>query len=403
VRIIEGDCLEVMRQMDEASIDAIVTDPPYGLEFMGRNWDAPWKAGEGTGEHNAGFNTKTYKDGSTAQIPNFTGNTNPTCRNCGGTRGGNDRQSRRKCRCDKPEFPNTTLPRMLAAQQWHQAWATEALRVLKPGGHLLAFGGTRTYHRLACAVEDAGFEIRDSIAHLHTKVSKPIDILSAWQRWSETARPAGVRFARSLIEAGRSTASNGSAPEPVLLSTSLENSPAAATIAELALSEARHTDVESWRSALALADETSMESSALVTIAGSSPANPEAKQAMEDSSAGDDAPVWLNESTVSKLKGVEALRIWLGSSESSRRAATDALCAALTDDLRLITLSQSETFRSSDTTLQMASVSATTVTTTASTVASLISFTADTLARRGGDAEEASVGPLAWVYGSGFP
>jgi DNA modification methylase len=39
----------------------------------------------------------------------------------------------------------------------------EALRVLKPGGHLLAFGGTRTYHRMACAIEDAGFEIRDSI------------------------------------------------------------------------------------------------------------------------------------------------------------------------------------------------------------------------------------------------
>lgn len=52
-------------------------------------------------------------------------------------------------------------------QEWHQAWATEALRVLKPGGHLLAFGGTRTYHRLVCAVEDAGFEIRDTISWLY--------------------------------------------------------------------------------------------------------------------------------------------------------------------------------------------------------------------------------------------
>ena len=52
-------------------------------------------------------------------------------------------------------------------QQWCELWAAECLRVLRPGGHLLAFGGTRTWHRLACAVEDAGFEVRDSIAWLY--------------------------------------------------------------------------------------------------------------------------------------------------------------------------------------------------------------------------------------------
>jgi hypothetical protein len=52
------------------------------------------------------------------------------------------------------------------AQDWHERWAREALRVLKPGGFLLASGGSRTYHRLACAIEDAGFEIRDRILHL---------------------------------------------------------------------------------------------------------------------------------------------------------------------------------------------------------------------------------------------
>src|SRR5699024_9830221 len=46
-------------------------------------------------------------------------------------------------------------------------WAEECLRVLKPGGHLLAFGGTRTWHRLAVAIEDAGFEIRDSVMWLY--------------------------------------------------------------------------------------------------------------------------------------------------------------------------------------------------------------------------------------------
>ena len=48
-------------------------------------------------------------------------------------------------------------------QQWCQQWATESLRILKPGGHLAAFGGTRTYHRMVCGIEDAGFEIRDSL------------------------------------------------------------------------------------------------------------------------------------------------------------------------------------------------------------------------------------------------
>jgi DNA modification methylase len=83
-----GDCLEVMSGMDADSVDAIVTDPPYGLSFMGKNWD-----------HG---------------IPG-----NPF---------------------------------------WEQA-----LRVAKPGAHLLAFGGTRTFHRLVCAIEDAGWEIRDCV------------------------------------------------------------------------------------------------------------------------------------------------------------------------------------------------------------------------------------------------
>jgi len=69
-----------------------------------------------------------------------------------------------------------------AMQDWHYSWAVETIRVLKPGGHLLAFGGTRTYHRLACALEDAGFEIRDTLCWMHGQgfpkgldVSKQID------------------------------------------------------------------------------------------------------------------------------------------------------------------------------------------------------------------------------------
>lgn len=87
-----GDCLEVMRGMAENSVDAVVTDPPYGLAFMGKRWDY--------------------------------------------------------------DVPSTKV------------WA-ECLRVLKPGGHLLAFAGTRTQHRMAVRIEDAGFEIRDMIAWVY--------------------------------------------------------------------------------------------------------------------------------------------------------------------------------------------------------------------------------------------
>lgn len=89
-----GDCLEVMDKLEADSIDAIITDPPYELNFMGKGWD------------NAGvsFNKETWV----------------------------------KC-----------------------------LRLLKPGGYLLAFGGSRTFHRIACAIEDAGFEIRDTIMWIY--------------------------------------------------------------------------------------------------------------------------------------------------------------------------------------------------------------------------------------------
>ena len=116
-----GDCIEQMRTLEAESVDAIVTDPPYGLEFMGKSWD--------------GFGTP------------------------------------------------------LGFQTWSEQWACEALRVLKPGGHLLAFGGTRMYHRLAAGIEDAGFEIRDTLMWLYGSgfpksldVSKAIDKAAGAER-----------------------------------------------------------------------------------------------------------------------------------------------------------------------------------------------------------------------------
>jgi len=90
--IIQGDCLEELKKLEENSIDAVVTDPPYGLSFMGKKWDY-----------------------------------------------------------DVPSI---------------EIWK-ECLRVLKPGGYLLSFAGTRTQHRMAVRIEDAGFEIRDMIMYVY--------------------------------------------------------------------------------------------------------------------------------------------------------------------------------------------------------------------------------------------
>ncbi len=124
--VIVGDSLAAIRNMADASVDSIVTDPPYGLSFMGKKWDY--------------------------------------------------------------DVPATEL------------WA-ECLRVLKPGGYLLSFAGTRTHHRMAVRIEDAGFEIRDMIAWVYGSgfpksmdVSKAIDKAggdgAGWKGWGTALKPA---------------------------------------------------------------------------------------------------------------------------------------------------------------------------------------------------------------------
>ena len=114
VELLHGDCLERLRELPDCSVDACVTDPPYGLSFMGKKWDY--------------------------------------------------------------DVPGEDI--------WR-----ECLRVLKPGGHLLAFAGTRTQHRMAVRIEDAGFEIRDMIAWVYGSgfpksldVSKAIDKAAGAER-----------------------------------------------------------------------------------------------------------------------------------------------------------------------------------------------------------------------------
>ena len=111
-----SDCLEVLASMPDACVDAVVTDPPYGLSFMGKGWDY--------------------------QVP--------------------------------------------SVEIWEQC-----LRVLKPGGHLLAFAGTRTQHRMCVNIEDAGFEIRDMIAWVYgSGFPKSHNLKDEWYGWGTALKPA---------------------------------------------------------------------------------------------------------------------------------------------------------------------------------------------------------------------
>jgi len=130
-----GDNLPILREMADNSVDAIVTDPPYGLSFMGKRWDY--------------------------------------------------------------DVPSVEL------------WA-ECLRVLKPGGHLLAFAGTRTQHRMAVRIEDAGFEIRDMLAWVYgSGFPKSHNLKGEWHGWGTALKPAlePITLARKPL-AERTVAAN---------------------------------------------------------------------------------------------------------------------------------------------------------------------------------------------------
>lgn len=139
-QILTGDCIDLMRGMPDASVDAVVTDPPYEIGFMAKGWD---KSG----------------------IAN-------------------------------------------SVEMW-----SEVLRVLKPGGHLLSFAATRTYHRMVCAIEDAGFEIRDQLAWMFGSgfpksldLSKAIDKAEGVEFEAEPA--SGVGFMNPTGDGGFNATQN---------------------------------------------------------------------------------------------------------------------------------------------------------------------------------------------------
>lgn len=149
--------------MPAGSIDAIVTDPPYALGFMGKEWDR-------IGDTGRGARVRTVR--AAEVTPPGQGHT---------TSGG--------------AYLAAGVDSLRSAgkpfQVWCEAWAREALRVLRPGGHLAAFGGTRTYHRLTCAVEDAGFEVRDCLSWLYgSGFPKSKNLDGEWQGWGTALKPA---------------------------------------------------------------------------------------------------------------------------------------------------------------------------------------------------------------------
>jgi len=128
VTLYHGDCLQVLADLPADSVDAVVTDPPYGLAFMGRKWDY--------------------------------------------------------------DVPSVEI--------WQQV-----LRVLKPGGHLLAFAGTRTQHRMAVRIEDAGFEIRDLIMWVYgSGFPKSLDVSKAIDRAAGAEREVVGQAKMGISAAG---------------------------------------------------------------------------------------------------------------------------------------------------------------------------------------------------------
>jgi DNA modification methylase len=211
-----GDALELLPLFEARSFTACVTDPPYGLEFMGKDWER-WRIddtlssrfrGERAGDAGAILEPG---GGITPPLPArldkhrglrvvIGAKRRPStsrCQNCGRR----DVYRKPHAPCGERAIwrreiidPHASPPTALAYQEWTRAWGLELYRVLRPGSPLLVFGSPRTFHRLAAGLEDAGFELRRSLAWLYGQglpKSARIDFLtgkSEWAGWATDLR-----------------------------------------------------------------------------------------------------------------------------------------------------------------------------------------------------------------------
>ncbi len=141
-QVIHADARSALAALPASSVHSVVTDPPYALDAGGGMLGQV-----SAGYHRSETHSRGYADNDPAWF-----------------------------------------------EQWCAQWVNECFRILKPGGHLVAFGGTRTVHRLACAVEDAGFEIRDELIWLYgSGVPKGLNLVDTDGRrtgWGTTLKPA---------------------------------------------------------------------------------------------------------------------------------------------------------------------------------------------------------------------
>jgi len=122
-KVIQGNNIDTLKSYPDNYFDSVVTDPPYGISFLGKDWDS--------------FrNSKVSKSS--------------TVKNLGSG------------------MRMTTKEENINFQLWCEEWAKECFRVLKPGGYMLSFCAARMYHRMTVGLEDAGFEIRDQIMWIYS-------------------------------------------------------------------------------------------------------------------------------------------------------------------------------------------------------------------------------------------
>lgn len=188
IQFITADNIEYLKTLTDNSVHAIVTDPPYGIGFMGKEWDT--------------FKTKYLEEKLVSE-------------------------SKRRPLADartSTGFQNSvyagtydlSLSGNMKFQQWFYEISVELFRVLKPGGYFLSFCGCRTYHRMASAIEDAGFEIRDQMQWVFgSGFPKSLNVEKAgagkeWKGWGTALKPANepICVARKPLEKGLTVAQN---------------------------------------------------------------------------------------------------------------------------------------------------------------------------------------------------